>query len=213
MAGVAAIRHDVPDYDLMYVASVPVAFVPARVSVMLERAAEDALGVESASNLRMAAARDAARELVVGAAERIGVSDGTRRVQLARSLFSAFGEGRLSFELAGDSRRGIGQSLLHASWGPLTPGFQPDLFMDRAPAMEAIENKGFSAGLMAEQRVSGYAPKSDEDKVWTKGYDAGQKHQQKALKEAMDKRNAEAKAKKEIDEATPPVDEKETEDA
>ena len=99
------------------------------------------------------------------------------------------------------------------AWLNLTPGFQPDLFMDRAPAMEAIENKGFTAGLMAEQRVSGYAPKSDEDKVWTKGYDAGQKHQQKALKEAMDKRNAEAKAKKEIDEATPPVDEKETEDA
>ncbi len=125
MAGVAAIRQDVPDYDLMYVASVPVAFVPARATVMFERAAEDALGVESASNLRMAAARDAARELVVGAAERIGVTDGTRRVQLARSLFSAFGEGRLSFELAGDSRRGVGQSLLHATWGPETPGFQP----------------------------------------------------------------------------------------
>lgn len=79
-------------------------------------------------------------------------------------------------------------------WLGLVAGFQADLLRDRAPAMERIENDGQIAGLAALKRVSGYAPKSDEDQAWKRGHDTGQKIMRENLEAAMTKRNEEKKA-------------------
>ncbi len=82
-------------------------------------------------------------------------------------------------------------------WLGLTAGHQPDLFIDRAPAIERIEKEGERAGWRAIERTSPYAPGSDETAAWERGYDKAQAEAAKNLESAMTKRNA-AKASDEI---------------
>lgn len=79
-------------------------------------------------------------------------------------------------------------------WLGMVQGFQADLLRDRAPAMERIETEGQIAGLAALKRKSGYAPKSDEDITWERGYAAGQKIMRDNLQAAMTKRNEQKSA-------------------
>lgn len=76
------------------------------------------------------------------------------------------------------------------AWLGLTPGFQTDMFRDRAPAVERIEKQGELAGLAAKDRESGYAQGCDEDQAWLRGYDNGQRIVRENLQAAMEKRNA-----------------------
>lgn len=76
------------------------------------------------------------------------------------------------------------------TWLGLTPGFQTDMFRDRAPAIEKIEKQGELAGLAALERSSGYGPGSDEGATWLRGYDNGQKIMRDNLEAAMTKKNA-----------------------
>lgn len=76
------------------------------------------------------------------------------------------------------------------NWLGLLPGYQTDIFVDRAPAVERIENEGELAGLAARERVSGYAEGSDEDTHWLAGYDRGQAIVRDNFQSAMEKRNA-----------------------
>jgi hypothetical protein len=75
-------------------------------------------------------------------------------------------------------------------WLGLAPGHQPDLFVDRAPALERIEAEGERKGWIAAERVSPYASKSDEDAAWHRGYDRAQKAMADNLEAAMTKKNA-----------------------
>lgn len=84
------------------------------------------------------------------------------------------------------------------SWLGLMPGYQSDMFADRMPAIERIEGEGELAGLAARERSSGYGPGSDEDQAWLRGYDRGQEIARDHLQSAMEKRNAEARAKDEL---------------
>lgn len=78
-------------------------------------------------------------------------------------------------------------------WLGLAQGHQPDLFVDRAPALERIENEGERKGWIAAERVSPYAKGSDEDAAWHRGYDRAQDLMAKNLETAMTKRNAASK--------------------
>jgi hypothetical protein len=79
-------------------------------------------------------------------------------------------------------------------WLGIIPGFQPDMFKDRMPALERITRDGELAGLMGKDRTSGYAAGSDEDKHWSGGWDSGQKIMRENLESAMLKRNEAKKA-------------------
>jgi hypothetical protein len=76
------------------------------------------------------------------------------------------------------------------TWLGLAEGYQPDLFADRAAGLDAIEKRGERAGLAALTRESEYAPGSDEDQCWLRGYDNGQAIVRDNLQSAMEKRNA-----------------------
>ena len=78
------------------------------------------------------------------------------------------------------------------TWLGLAPGFQADLFRDRAPAMERIEGQGELAGLAAKERASGYEAGCDEDQAWLRGYDRGQAIVRDNFQAAMEKINAAA---------------------
>jgi len=78
------------------------------------------------------------------------------------------------------------------TWLGLAPGFQADLFRDRAPAVERIEGQGELAGLAAKERSSGYEGGSDEDQAWLRGYDRGQAIVRDNFLAAMEKVNAAA---------------------
>lgn len=80
------------------------------------------------------------------------------------------------------------------SWLGFVSGYQPDLFKDRAPALERIEGDGERAGLAARERLSAYEAGSDEDQAWLRGYDRGQAIVRDNLLTAMEKRNAEKQA-------------------
>lgn len=76
-------------------------------------------------------------------------------------------------------------------WLGLIPGYQPDLFVDRAAGLERIESEGERAGWQATERVSPYAKGSDEDAAWHRGYDKSQKLRADNLLKAMEKKNVE----------------------
>lgn len=71
-------------------------------------------------------------------------------------------------------------------WCGLFPGFQPDLFADRAPQDERLQKAGELAGLTSRERSSGYAPGSQEDQAWLAAYDAAAKERTEFLAEALE---------------------------
>jgi hypothetical protein len=78
-------------------------------------------------------------------------------------------------------------------WVNLIPPPSTDLFADRAPKIERIEGEGEIAGLAAiegVERKSPYAPGSEDDKAWLRGWDRGQKIMQDDLQSAMTKINS-----------------------
>ncbi|PSJ60775.1 hypothetical protein [Pseudaminobacter soli (ex Li et al. 2025)] len=76
------------------------------------------------------------------------------------------------------------------SWLGLTPGFQSDMFRDRAPAVDRIEKDGELAGLAGRDPKSPYDTGSNEDLAWMRGWDNGQQIMRDNLEAAMTKRNA-----------------------
>lgn len=59
-------------------------------------------------------------------------------------------------------------------WLNLAPGYQADLFKDRAPVVERITGEGERAGLLGKDGVSPYEHGSEEDKAWLNGWRNGQ---------------------------------------
>lgn len=77
-----------------------------------------------------------------------------------------------------------------AEWFALPVSYQPDMFVDRAPALERIEAEGEVAGLSGKTGVSDYGPGSPEAQAWMKGWTKGQKSLADDLVSAMEKRNS-----------------------
>lgn len=77
-----------------------------------------------------------------------------------------------------------------AQWLNLPVLFQPDLFEDRAPAVDRIKEDGRVAGLNGRNAESGYAEGSDEDTIWLEGWEEGQQVLRDDLESAMEKKNA-----------------------
>lgn len=79
------------------------------------------------------------------------------------------------------------------TWLNIIPPPSNDLFADRAPKIERIEGEGEIAGLAAGEgveRKAPYAPKSDDEAAWLRGWDRGQAIMRDNLKSAMEKKNA-----------------------
>ncbi|WOC14995.1 hypothetical protein [Pseudochrobactrum sp. MP213Fo] len=76
------------------------------------------------------------------------------------------------------------------TWLNLVPGFQTDLLRDRAPAIERIEGEGELAGLAGKDPKSPHDAGSNEDMVWLRGWDRGQKFMRDNLQAAMEKINS-----------------------
>jgi hypothetical protein len=77
-----------------------------------------------------------------------------------------------------------------AEWFALPVSYQPDMFVDRAPALERIEAEGEVAGLSGMTGVSDYGAASPEDQAWLKGWAKGQKSLSDDMVSAMEKRNS-----------------------
>lgn len=77
-----------------------------------------------------------------------------------------------------------------ASWFSLPVQYQPDLFVDRAPADERFEAEGYTAGMKGKDANSGHSKGSKEDKAWLKGWEKGQAEMRDALASAMEKKKA-----------------------
>ncbi|MBB3144901.1 hypothetical protein FHS21_001302 [Phyllobacterium trifolii] len=75
-----------------------------------------------------------------------------------------------------------------AEWFALPVQYQPDMFVDRAPALERIEAEGLVAGLSGMTGVSEYGAGSPEDQAWMKGWTKGQKSLADDLVSAMEKK-------------------------
>lgn len=60
------------------------------------------------------------------------------------------------------------------SWLNVIHGFQPDLFVNRAPVLDRIKNEGELAGLAGKDGVSPYDKGSTDDKTWLEGWREGQ---------------------------------------
>lgn len=73
------------------------------------------------------------------------------------------------------------------SWLNIAPGFQPDMFNDRMPQRERIENSGELAGYRNAVRESGYDKASDENQWWLAGYDRARKLDMDNLADALEK--------------------------
>ncbi|MEX3008338.1 hypothetical protein [Hoeflea sp. TYP-13] len=89
-----------------------------------------------------------------------------------------------------------------ANWLNMPVQFQPDLFADRAPAMERIKADGVTAGLESKNGESPHEKGTDEDKAWLEGWEEGQQVLRDNLKSAMEKKNA-AKAEEEAGDTEP----------
>lgn len=59
------------------------------------------------------------------------------------------------------------------------------LSYDRVDAEEMVRRKGFGAGLIGSDRVSGYDAGSSDDKIWMESYDAGREEYDTKLPDLM----------------------------
>lgn len=84
----------------------------------------------------------------------------------------------------------VNQQLKIMEWLKIIPGYNEDLFADRAPKEEKVEGQGEVAGLAAVERKSPYAPDSPDEKAWIRGYDRGQAIMRDNLETAMTKKNS-----------------------
>lgn len=75
-----------------------------------------------------------------------------------------------------------------------------DLLSPRATGEQVIRAKGFEAGLMGADRVSGFMAGSDEDKWWLNSYDEGRKEFETEVPDILARLNV-ANSKE-----TPPAD-------
>ena len=73
-------------------------------------------------------------------------------------------------------------------WLGMAPGFQADMFKDRAPQEDRIYSAGYNAGSLALPRTSNYAPGSGEDRTWLNGYDNAQQDARDKLQAAMERK-------------------------
>lgn len=69
-----------------------------------------------------------------------------------------------------------------AEWMALPVQYQPDLFVDRAPALERIEQEGEAAGLLGKNGDPEHDAGSPEAAAWVKGWKRGQKQLAKGIK-------------------------------
>lgn len=72
------------------------------------------------------------------------------------------------------------------SWLNIAPGFQPDLFKDRATHRERTESAGELAGWRNAPRESGYAKDSEENQWWLAAYDRARKMDMENLADALE---------------------------
>lgn len=119
-----------------------------------------------------------------------------------RKLYASEGisSSRLDFcdrALTADDKTTVTQKLSDQikimGWLNIIPPPSDDLFADRAPKEERIEGEGEIAGLAAGEgveRKAPYAPNSDEEAAWLRGWDRGQLIMRDNLVSAMKKKNS-----------------------
>lgn len=72
--------------------------------------------------------------------------------------------------------------------------------IDRVDSEQMIQAKGYEAGMLNRERVSGYDAGSSDDKLWLSSYDAGMLEYETDIPDIMARINAEA------DKESPPED-------
>jgi len=105
------LRAAEPELGTLSFADTPVVMRDHRFRWLLDTLLDDALGVERASRLRMNAARDAVRPMLVRTREAELAQSAVARIQAARAAFSELGEGRFQIETHKGRRRAVGAFL------------------------------------------------------------------------------------------------------
>jgi hypothetical protein len=90
----------------------------------------------------------------------------------------------------------VSDQLKIMEWLKIIPGYNEDLFADRAPKEERVEGQGEIAGLAGLDRVPPYSPDDADHQSWLTGWDRGQGILLKNLEAAMIKKNS-ARSKEE----------------
>lgn len=105
------------EHGLNFVADIPTVFHCHHFNLFWDQTIDDALGSEVGAAIRTAAAREAFYDLLSGLVERAGATHPGDRLALARTVFSAMGQGDLTFELDQRGGTSIGEYLHYGySW-------------------------------------------------------------------------------------------------
>lgn len=108
--------HYLPEHDLMALAGAPTVYHCHHFNLFLDQTVDDALGPKAGFELRFAAARDAAHDLLAELVAREGAVTPVERLDVAAKTFAAMGHGKLSF--AADATGGaVHGDYLHYGFG------------------------------------------------------------------------------------------------
>jgi hypothetical protein len=106
-----------PDHHLDFLAEIPVLYHCHHFNLFLEQTVDDALGAARGEALRIAAARDAAYCLLKRLVEAAGAQTPPERLELAREVFAAMGQGRLDVDATATGGKAHGEYLHYGfSW-------------------------------------------------------------------------------------------------
>lgn len=111
------IRQWVPNQDLLFLAKTPVVYHCHHYNLALDQTIEDALGFKRAAEVKRAAAREAATQLLAEFCELVEAQTPSEILQASKQLLQAMGHGSLDVLWDGESGEAHGEYLHYSySW-------------------------------------------------------------------------------------------------
>ncbi|MCB9650942.1 MAG: hypothetical protein H6730_30780 [Deltaproteobacteria bacterium] len=104
-------RSHLLGHGMNFVANIPTVFHCHHFNLFWDQTIDDALGHELSCRIRTAAAREVFHDILAGLVTSAGASTPEERLELARTVFAAFGQGALTLDVSAAGGAALGRPL------------------------------------------------------------------------------------------------------